>query len=53
MIENDIFLRFYLWLFSDYDVYFGVYLKLILGYFFIIFDFFNDFLFSCIVNYIF
>lgn len=53
MIENDPFPRFYLWSLIDYDVYFGAYLKLTLGYFFTISDFLNDFLFSRIVNHTF
>lgn len=53
MIEKDPFPRFYSWLLIDYEVYFGAYLKLTLGYFFTISDFFNDFLFSRIVNHTF
>lgn len=53
MIENDPFPRFYLWSLIDYDVYFGAYLKLTLGYFFTISNFFNDILFSRIVNHTF
>lgn len=37
MIENEPFPRFYSWSLNDYDVYFGAYLKLTLGYFFLLF----------------